>query len=392
MHRREGAKKSVIYLDNSATTRVCPDAVAAMRVGLETHFFNPSAAYAPALAVEKEVDAARASVAGLLGTKAAHICFTSGGTEANHLAIQGALIGQEIGQIVTAKTEHPSVLEVYARLEKCGWRAVYLDVDPYGQVSIEALEAAVDEQTRLVSLHHVNNEIGAVQDVAEAARRVKKKNKRCMVHVDGVQALARVPVRLMETEIDCYSVSAHKIHGPKGVGALAIREDVRLSPLFVGGGQEGGLRAGTENVPGIVGFGAACRWYSDDWREKMDYLGELKQHLVMRLATSVSDIAWNGPSPEQGAPHILNVSIVGVKAETMLHALEGEGILVSTGSACAAKKHQQSHVIAALTGEEARRESAIRLSLCPYNTIKEMDKTADEIARLALQLRRFKRR
>lgn len=379
----------MIYLDNSATTRPFDEVIDKMSACMHEEYFNPSAVYAPAMLAGRILTETREAIASQLGGRV-KVVFTSGGTEADNLALLGtarALRGRK-GHFITTKVEHPAILETAAELERLGHSVTYIGVDEEGTVDVDALVDAVREDTALVSVMQVNNEVGAVMPIEEISRRVKEKNPRTLIHVDGVQGFMRVPMHMNRMGVDLYSLSGHKIHGPKGIGALAMSDRARPLCIAFGGGQENGLRSGTENVPGIAGLGQAVRAFArlDDPASDMM---ELKMRLRDGILQAVPDAKVNGPTG--GAPHILNVTFP-VKGEVLLHALEGAGILCSTGSACASHKKSASHVLTAMGVPDKEIDGALRFSLCPMNTPEEIDETVAQIRKSVEMLRAFKRR
>lgn len=379
----------MIYLDNSATTRPFDEVIDKMSACMREEYFNPSAVYAPAMLAGRILTETREAIASQLGGRV-KVVFTSGGTEADNLALLGtarALRGRK-GHFITTKVEHPAILETAAELERLGHSVTYIGVDEEGTVDVDALVDAVREDTALVSVMQVNNEVGAVMPIEEISRRVKEKNPRTLIHVDGVQGFMRIPMHMNRMGVDLYSLSGHKIHGPKGIGALAMSDRARPLCIAFGGGQENGLRSGTENVPGIAGLGQAVRAFArlDDPASDMM---ELKMRLRDGILQAVPDAKVNGPAG--GAPHILNVTFP-VKGEVLLHALEGAGILCSTGSACASHKKSASHVLTAMGVPDKEIDGALRFSLCPMNTPEEIDETVAQIRKSVEMLRAFKRR
>ena len=379
----------MIYLDNSATTRPFDEVIDKMSACMREEYFNPSAVYAPAMLAGRILTETREAIASQLGGRV-KVVFTSGGTEADNLALLGtarALRGRK-GHFITTKVEHPAILETAAELERLGHSVTYIGVDEEGTADVDSLVDAVGEDTALVSVMQVNNEVGAVMPIEEISRRVKEKNPRTLIHVDGVQGFMRVPMHMNRMGVDLYSLSGHKIHGPKGIGALAMSDRARPLCIAFGGGQENGLRSGTENVPGIAGLGQAVRAFArlDDPASDMM---ELKMRLRDGILQAVPDAKVNGPTG--GAPHILNVTFP-VKGEVLLHALEGAGILCSTGSACASHKKSASHVLTAMGVPDKEIDGALRFSLCPMNTPEEIDETVAQIRKSVEMLRAFKRR
>lgn len=381
----------MIYLDNSATTRPFDRVVQKMAQSMGEGFFNPSSLYAQALLASDEIKRAKGLISAALGG-VDRVVLTGGGTEADNLAILGladGLRGRKAG-FITTSVEHPAVLECFRRLQEQGHETYLAPVDASGVVRVDELVDHVGENTALVSVMQINNEVGAIQPIAQIAARVKEKNPKTLVHVDGVQGFLRQGISLRALGVDLYSLSAHKIHGPKGVGALAMVGKPPLAARMLGGGQEEGLRSGTENMPGIVGLAEAIACFNQ-LNEAAEKMFALKLRLAEGLLRALPESRINGPAPELGAPHILNVSFP-VRGEVLLHALEGEGILVSTGSACSSHKRQASPVLTAMGLDPRRLEGAIRFSLCPFNTQEEIDRTIEATARCVQMLKRFKRR
>lgn len=380
-----------IYLDNSATTRVCDAAAAAMMQCMQAGYFNPSAVYGPALETEKMMRACREtllrSVHARTGSQAV---FTSGGTEADNLAILGRLSGMRGGgRILYSAGEHPAVKEACLAAEAMGFEAHSVPYDHAGAVDLDALEKLMTPDTRLICCMQVNNETGAIQPLSEIAALRARRAPEAHFHVDGVQGFLRVPFDMPGVQADSYALSGHKIHGPKGIGALILAPGVRVHPRALGGGQESGLRSGTENTPGIAGLLAAVEAYPLE-----NGMRQVKLHLWQRLREAIPDAAVNGPAPDSdlAAPHILNVSLPPVRSETMLHALEGVGIYVGMGSACSSHKQKVSAVLRAMNTPQRLAESALRFSLCPENTLAEMEQVAAACGQNYAVLSKFQRR
>ena len=376
------------YLDNSATTRPCEAAVAAMERALREEWYNPSAVYKPSVEAFRSLRDARQRLLDAVGGAGCDAVFTSGGTESNNLAILGA-VGRMRGRQVLAVSavEHPSVREAFSLLAEQGHDVRVIGVDAAGQLKWDELEAALDDGASLVSCMQVNNETGAVLD---AARLHDTVNGRALIHVDGVQGFLRVPFDMKLA--DLYTVSSHKLHGPKGVGALVVKKGVRLKPHHVGGGQESGLRSGTENTPGIAGMDAAIAELVHMGSDMPEKLMAKKLRLVQAVREVVPDVIVNGPDPAAGAPHIVNLGFPGVRGEVMLHALEGDGVYVSTGSACSSKKLKVSGVLTAMGIRPQVAEWAVRFSLSPHTTEEEIDYAARRIGAQYDLLKRFQRR
>lgn len=380
-----------IYLDNSATTRVCDAAAAAVMQCMQAGYFNPSAVYGPALETEKMMRACREtllrSVHARTGSQA---IFTSGGTEADNLAILGRLSGMRGGgRILYSAGEHPAVKEACLAAEAMGFEAHSVPYDHTGAVDLDALEKLMTPDTRLICCMQVNNETGAIQPLSEIAALRARRAPEAHFHVDGVQGFLRVPFDMPGVQADSYALSGHKIHGPKGIGALILAPGVRVHPRALGGGQESGLRSGTENTPGIAGLLAAVEAYPLE-----NGMRQVKLHLWQRLREAIPDAAVNGPAPDSdlAAPHILNVSLPPVRSETMLHALEGAGIYVGMGSACSSHKQKVSAVLRAMNTPQRLAESALRFSLCPENTLAEMEQVAAACGQNYAVLSKFQRR
>ena len=383
----------MIYLDNSATTRPFDGVIDAMNACMRESYFNASAAYRPAVEVEKAISVCRRRIAAELGTQESGVIFTSGGTESDNLALLGvAMTLRRPGNFVVSAIEHPAVAETVRRVERLGHEVRVLPIDERGIVDLSACETVIDEQTALVSCMQVSNETGAVQPVAALSALARKKNPNVRVHVDGVQGFMRVPVHMGRDGVDMYSLSGHKIHGPKGIGALVVRGNLRLAAQMTGGGQEKGLRSGTTDSPAIVGLHEAVRQMAAR-RQEIDRLRGMKARLWQQVS-SVEGARVNGPLPGEAdsAPHILSLSFAGVRGEVLRNALEGEGVLVSTGSACASHKQKVSASLRAmgLTAEQA--DGTIRVSLGLYNTMDEMDETAGKLARICGVLSQYRRR
>lgn len=385
--------KPDIYLDNSATTRPYPEAVEAMIEMLQTHYGNPSSLHRKGLTAEKEVDKARDRIARALGVKKTELLFTSGGTEANNLALFGAAqqYASRGKHLITTQIEHACVFEAAEELQKRGYDVTFLPVNADGAVELEDVKRAWRDDTILVSIMYVNNETGAIQPIQKIGAFLKDKRK-TLFHVDAVQAFGKFPLKIKEAGIDLLSVSSHKIHGPKGVGALYIRDGVHLAPLFYGGGQERNVRSGTENVPGIVGFGAAAERAMREMKEASERMSGLRDLLIRELA-QIERVRINTPVAQGlAAPHIVNASFPGVRGEVLVHALETAGIFVSTGSACSSKDKIYSRVLQVTGLPEPDLEGAIRFSLSAATTEEEIRTTVQILSATVADLRLLSRR
>ncbi len=380
--------RAEIYLDNAATTQPHPAVVEAMTHALTDTFGNPSSLHRKGLDAERLVSRARDAVAATLEVSPQEIVFTSGGTESNALAIYGTARQARGGHIVTTAIEHASVLTPIRRLGDEGYDVTVLPVNGEGRLEPGHIAQALRADTLLVSVMAVNNELGTVQPIEAigrllAAHRVR--NRRLVFHVDAVQAWGKIPLRPAAWGVDLVSLSAHKVHGPKGAGALYVRRGLRPVPLLGGGEQEGGLRPGTENVPGIVGLGAAAAVFSADFADTTQRMTLLRDQLRAQLSR-IPDIRINTPA-EGTAPHILNASFPGVRGETLLHRLEMDGVFTSTGSACHAHDPTPSHVLLAIGLSPELATSALRFSLSRFTTPEEIDAVAGTVARAVEELR-----
>ena len=376
------------YLDNSATTQPCRAAVEAMVRCMTEGFYNPSSVYRPAVDAFRAVRECRETLLKAVHGDGCDLYFTSGGTESNNLAILGAAAKMRGPRIcAVSAVEHPSVREPFERLRAEGWDVRVIGVSEDGALRWDELERALDDGAALVSCMQVNNETGALLDAERLRRTV---NGRALIHVDGVQGFLRVPFDMKNA--DLYTLSGHKIHGPKGIGALVVRRGVRLEPRQIGGGQESGMRSGTENTPGIAGLHAAAKELIAVQSTLGGELMQKKLHLIEKFREAVPEMLVNGPEPEHAAPHIVNLSFPGVRGEVMLHALESEGVYASTGSACSSKKLKVSGVLTAMGVAPARAEWALRFSLSPHTAMEEIDDAAQKLGAIYASLKRFQRR
>lgn len=352
----------MIYLDNSATTKPYKEVIESFVTVTEKFYGNPSSLHKKGLEAEKLIDHARQVIGKIMGVLPEEIIFTSGGTEGNNMAIKGAAYQykQRGNHIITTEIEHPSSLEALHYLEQNGFRVTYLPVNEDGVVSLEAVEEAISDDTILLSMIHVNNEIGAIQPV-EKVGALLRKHPKIIFHVDHVQGATKVPLAIRQAGIDLCTISGHKLHGLKGTGALLVRDGLRLTPLLHGGGQEKGYRSGTENVAGIVAFAKALRMSDEQALEKIDKLHQCQQYIAQSLE-KIEDVVVN-TAITHSAPHIVNFSVLGFKPEVIVHALAEEGISISTKSACSSKQNEASYVVLALGASEERALTALRVSL-----------------------------
>lgn len=380
-----------IYLDNSATTKVHPEVVSAMNKIYLEEFGNPSSKHAMGFEAEKIMRAAIASIAKTLHAKESEILITSGGTESDNMAIFGTARAKvRVGKhIITTRIEHPAVSNPIIELEKQGFDVTYLEVDSEGVVTVDAVREALREDTILVSIMMVNNEIGTREPIEEIGAMLKKEAPNAYFHVDAVQGYGKYKIRPADIGIDLMSVSSHKIHGPKGIGFLYIRDGVRVLPLLYGGGQQKDRRPGTENVPGIVGMSKAAELIYEDFDEKISHMKNLRDRLKEGIS-KIEDVRLNGPA--DGAPHIVSASFAKISSEVLLHALEDKGIYVSSGSACASNHPGISGTLKAIGVEDEYINGTIRFSMCADNTEEEIDEVIRVLEELVPQLRRFTRK
>ncbi len=381
-----------IYLDNSATTRVFPEVQELIREVMDVEYGNPSSLHHKGVEAEDYIKKAKTQIAKCLKIQEKEIVFTSGGTESNNMAIIGtAMANRRAGMhIITSSIEHPSVTQPMKYLEELGFRVTYLAVHKDGTISMEALEEALDEETILVSLMYVNNEIGTVEPVEEVAKRIKKNNPATLFHVDAIQAFGKFPIYPKKQGIDLLSVSGHKIHGPKGVGFLYVNEKVKIKPIILGGGQQKGMRSGTENVPGAAGLGLAAEIVHKHLLEEQTRLYELRQAFVDGVQ-ALDGVTVNGCLKEAAAPQIVSVSFEGVRSEVLLHALEDQGIYVSAGSACSSNKPAVSATLKNIGMKRELLDSTIRFSFGAYTTMEDINTTIKSLETLLPVLRRYRR-
>ena len=380
------------YFDNSATTRCYPEVAEIVVKTMTEDFGNPSAMHLKGVEAEKYFSEAAHIISKILNVNEKAIIFTSGGTESNNLALfGGADANKRSGNhIITTSVEHAAVGQPAERLEQMGYEVTIVPVDHRGVVQLEALEKALRPDTILVSTMYVNNEVGAVMPVEEIAKLVHEKSPKALYHVDAIQAFGKYRIYPKKAGIDMLSVSSHKIHGPKGVGFLYINEKARIQPQILGGGQQAGMRSGTDNVPGIAGLGVAAKMVYTDFDKKIEHMYQLKERLAEGFL-KLPDVRLNGMEIREGAPQILSASFLGVRSEVLLHTLEEKGIYVSAGSACSSHKRKAAGTLSAMGMEAAQRESTLRFSFSEENTFEEVDYALEVIGQVLPMLRRYSR-
>lgn len=386
--------KRQIYLDNAATTPLLPEVMDEITRCLAEDFGNPSSLHRLGLQSERRIKDSRNSIARLMNVPTEDVIFTSGGTESNNLAILGATRARNrYGKhCITTQIEHSSILNTFGYLEGEGWDISYLPVDNHGILDLDKLKDAIKPDTVLVSIGYVNSEIGSIQPIREIGMFLKSNHPDIIFHSDAVQAFGRLNLKPLDWGLDLMSASGHKVHGPKGVGILYIRKGTPLATLQWGGGQEMGIRSGTENLSGIAGFGKAAELLHQFMDRDDNTIAGMKKALAEGIAKAVPEAVLNGPMPDRGAPHILNISIPGIRGETLLHVLESHGVYVSTGSACSSRRTKISHVLYAIgvTGPVA--EGAIRLSLSYMSDPDELSSVPDILRESVDQVKKFTRR
>lgn len=381
------------YMDNAATTPVLPEVRDVMIKVMEIDFGNPSSKHTKGIIAERYITEAKAIIASSLKCEPKEIVFTSGGTESNNMALIGtAIANRRVGKhVITTRIEHASIHEPMAYLEEMGYEVTYLPVDSTGRVDPKVLKDAVRDDTLLVSIMHVNNEMGSVQDIKKLCDVVKKKNPKTLFHVDAIQGFGKYKIIPKKLGIDMLSVSGHKINGPKGSGFIYIKDKTKIRPIIWGGGQQKGMRSGTENVPAIAGLGAATQIIYKDHAAKIDRLYALKQRMIEGMqaieGTVVNGI--DGIDIRDTAPHIVSVSFSGIKSEVMLHALAQKGVYVSSGSACSSNHPELSGTLKAIGVKDELLDSTLRYSFSMLTTEEEIDYAVKMTAEILPQLRKF---
>ncbi|NBJ14945.1 MAG: cysteine desulfurase NifS [Dehalobacter sp. 4CP] len=376
-----------IYLDHSATTPVDPQVAELMMVYFTEYYGNPSSVHSFGRQVHKAIDEAREQVASLIGANPSEITFTSGGTEADNLAIQGGTRARakKGTHLITSAIEHHAVLDTFKYLAKNGYEITIVPVDEEGLVSVQDIEKAIRPDTILISIMHANNEVGSIQPVAEIGRIAREKG--ILFHVDAVQSLGKLPIDVNQMNVDLLTISSHKIYGPKGVGALYIRKGVRISPLVFGGSQERKIRSGTENAPGIIGFGKACELAGQRMADENIELVRLRDKLFDGILAGIDHVKVNGPRGAKRLPNNVNISVNFIEGESLLLSLDLVGIAGSSGSACTSGSLDPSHVLLAMGLSHEVAHGSLRLSLGRQNTDEEVDYVLQELPKIVQRLR-----
>lgn len=381
----------MIYLDNAATTKPYPEVTEVICQMNKDFYANPSSMHSLGFQAEKELKKAKEGILSSIGAKSGELIFTSGGTESNNQILFGTIFSQikRKPHIIVSSVEHPSVLEPARMLETLGCEVTYIAPDECGVIRAESVVSAIRDNTRLVSVMAVNNETGAINPIADIVKKVKAKNPEIIVHSDCVQAMGNIKISVDKWGVDAISLSAHKICGPKGVGALFIRDKIRVLPLILGGHQQKNLRSGTENLPGIAGFLKACEITDENFVKKSEHLYVLKEKIIKKLKDTDCFLINNEGSLYSS--HIVSIRVKNVRSEVLLHALESHGICISAGSACSSNKPAPSHVLTAQGMSRKHIEETIRVSLGSINTMDEIEEFCDILIKEAETLSRFVR-
>ncbi|MBQ1273772.1 MAG: cysteine desulfurase [Cellulosilyticum sp.] len=380
-----------IYLDNAATTRPYEEVAKVVAETMLYTYGNPSSLHKKGMDAENILKAASQFFARQMGALPEEIIYTSGGTESNNTAIIGAAMAykRQGNKVITSAIEHPSVKEVFRYLEEQGFEVITVGVNEKGEILLDELKEAIDDKTLLVSIMHVNNEIGTIQNLEQIGQLIKEMNKETLFHVDAVQSFGKIPVHVKRAKIDFLSCSAHKFYGPRGVGLLYKNKAVRMQSLVYGGGQQKNVRSGTENVPGIAGTLKAAEITFAHQKEMLEHMKECKKYLATTILNEIPDTWLNGPSIEESAPYILNIGFKDVRSEVLLHVLENEGIYVSSGSACSSHKKEKDGVLIAIGNEPKQLDHAIRFSFSHDTQIEDLKKVVEVLKMQVPLLRRY---
>ena len=377
-----------VYFDNSATTKPCDEAIEAVVDVMKNYYGNPSSSHNLGMKAEMKLSEARGIAAGFLNCTKGEIFFTSGGSESNNFLIRG--FTKPGNHVITTAIEHPSIINTCKELEKEGVRVTYLKVDGNGRINLEELANAICKDTVIVSIMHVNNEVGTIAEIEKIGKLIKEKSKRAKFHIDAVQSFGKLRINVQKCKIDLLSASGHKIAGPRGIGLAYVKKGLLPKPLIFGGGQELGFRSGTENLPAIAGFACAIKKADVVLEENYDKVNCIKKHFLDKIM-DISDIRINDSDTQIFLPYVLSISFLGVKGEALLHALEDEGVFVATGSACSSNtKNSRSYVLKEIGLSDREIDGTIRFSFNPRNTILEVDYTIDKLKKCLSFLRRIK--
>jgi cysteine desulfurase len=374
----------LIYLDNAASTPIHKDVLNEMLPFLDEQYGNPSSIHKLGRTANKAIQNARKQIANLINAQTDEIFFTSGGTESNNIALYGFAYAKKGNHIITSSIEHEAILEPCKRLEKDGFLVTYLPVSSDGLVDPLDVKNAITKNTCLVSIMFANNEVGTIQPIKEISKICKE--KQIPFHSDAVQAVGKMPIDVKELELSAMSISSHKINGPKGIGALYMKKGTTIEPLILGGGQENGIRSGTENVASIVGFGKACELVKDNLQKNITYMKDLRDSLVSKITNEISHVSFNGHK-EKRIPNNAHFTFLGVNGEDLIIKLDENGIAASTGSACSVKTQKASHVLKAMGFSHEQITGSLRLTVGLFNTLEEITLTVIILKRVVKELR-----
>ena len=374
----------MIYLDNAASTQIHDDVLESMLPYLKEQYGNPSSIHRYGRLSRKAVEKARKQIASLINAEPSEIFITSGGTESNNTALQGIATKHSSGQIITSSIEHDAILEPCKKLSQEGFDVVYLPVNNFGTINLSDLKNFLSEKTRIVSIMFGNNEVGTIQPIAEITKICHEHD--VLFHTDAVQAVGKVPINVRELGVDLLSISSHKLYGPKGIGALYIKKGTLLNPLILGGGQEHGLRSGTENVANIVGFGKACDIAKSNLNENISHMKKLRNTLVQNVSNGISQVTING-DPENHLPNNAHFTFLGVNGEDLIIKLDEYGVAASTGSACSVHTQKASHVLQAMGFSHEQITGSLRLTTGIFNNENEIEETVEILKKVVQELR-----
>ncbi|NND86704.1 MAG: cysteine desulfurase [Nitrosopumilus sp.] len=374
----------MIYLDNAASTQIHEDVLESMIPYLKEQYGNPSSIHRYGRISHKAIEKARKQIASLINAEPSEIILTSGGTESNNTALRGIAMKNPSSQIITSSIEHDAILEPCKELSKNGFEVIYLPVDNLGMVDLEYLKSTISKKTSLVSIMFGNNEVGTIQPISEISKICRE--HQTPFHTDAVQAIGKNPVDVRELGIDMLSISSHKLYGPKGVGALYVKNGIEFSPFILGGGQEHGLRSGTENVANIVGFGRACELAKNNLQENISHIKNLQESLIQQVLDEIPKVTLNG-HPKFRLPPNVHFTFLGVNGEDLIIKLDEYGIAASTGSACSVNTQKASHVLQAMGFSHEQITGSLRLTIGIFNNQKEIDRTVDILKKVISELR-----
>ena len=374
----------MIYLDNAASTKIHEDVLETMLPYLKEQYGNPSSIHRYGRLSHKAIEKARKQIASLINAEPSEILITSGGTESNNTALRGIAMKNPSSQIITSSIEHDAILEPCKKLSQNGFDIDYLSVDSFGMVDVLELKNHISDKTRLVSIMFGNNEVGTIQQISEIAKICNEKN--ILFHTDAVQAVGKIPIDVKELGIDLLSISSHKLYGPKGVGALFIKNGISIDPVILGGGQENGLRSGTENVANIVGFGKACEIAKTHLDENMSNMKKLRDYMIERVLEEIPQVTLNGHS-ESRLPNNTHFTFLGVNGEDLIIKLDEYGIAASTGSACSVNTQKASHVLEAMGFSLEQITGSLRLTIGIFNNEDEINETVEVLKKVVKELR-----